>query len=108
MTREELMKPRFSVIADYPGLSYNVGDIVEVLTDDNYGIIDMVEYPHLFKKLKWWESRRIEDMPKKLIFGDDIIDIIDWDMKRYIGTRKDGGQCNLKLYNYDYGYFPID
>lgn len=108
MTREELMKPRFSVIADYPGLSYNVGDIIEVLTNDNYGIIDMVEYPHLFKKLKWWESRRIEDMPKKLIFGDDIIDIIDWDMERYIGTIKDGGYCNLKLYNDDYGYFPID
>ena len=108
MTREELMKPRFRVIADYPGLSYNVGDNIEVLTDDNYAIIDMVEYPHLFKKLKWWESRRIEDMPKKLIFGDDIIDIIDWDMERYIGTIKDGGYCNLKLYNDDYGYFPID
>lgn len=115
MTREELMKPRFEVIGDYPGLSYNVGDIIEILIDDSYGIIDMGIYPHLFRKLNWWELRKIEDMPKKLIYKSfvgkddaDIIDIIHWDMEKLVGIRKDGGYTSLRVFNPEYGYFPID
>ena len=77
MIQEELLKPRYEVIADYPNNEkYKVGDILQLettggvsntLTDDNY--VDEYEsffitYPHLFRKLEWWEKRDIKDMPE--------------------------------------------
>ena len=61
MTVEELLMPRYKVIADYPGMddSYEIG---EVLKPAYTGIVDA--YPHLFRKLNWWEERKVEDMPE--------------------------------------------
>jgi hypothetical protein len=79
MTVEELLIPRFKVIADYPTMdrngNYMVGDI---LTDngktavlkqngDAVFVCEWKKYPHLFKKLEWWEERNIEDMPKYIL-----------------------------------------
>lgn len=87
MTVEELMKPRYKVIADYPNSEFEVGTIInfpnksdyytgsdewesEFVKDKNKGgqfkfCIKKIEpFPHLFKKLEWWEDRAIEDMPE--------------------------------------------
>lgn len=68
MTTEELLKPRYKVIADYPDMEdWKVGEIL--LENWNWheegGIKKSVsDYPHLFHKLEWWEERSDEDMPE--------------------------------------------
>lgn len=73
MTTEELLKPRIKVAADYPDCPYAVGSIIEIEEDqegDQYlavsGFIVYFpeKYPHLFKKLEWWEERKLEEMPE--------------------------------------------
>jgi hypothetical protein len=66
MTNEELMLPRFNVIADYPNSSFDIGDILE--QDEkhktNYWVKLQLytsrypdKYPNIFRKLEWWEER---------------------------------------------------
>lgn len=126
MTAEELLKPRFEIIAGFPKLAYNIGIILTPIKEgSNYydcieapfgEIIGFPEkYPHLFKKLNWWEHRKVEDMPKKLICkaipGDmEIMHIQEWDMNILYGwtnvEKREG--CGLHSFNPEYGYFPID
>ena len=63
MTQEDLLKPRYEVIADYPDSEFTVGQILEV---DIYNPDedDCKIFPHLFHKLEWWEKRDIKDMPE--------------------------------------------
>jgi len=69
---EELLKPRYKVIADYP-LGRKVGTILTEcgtnLIDEplfNVGVNSTVytaasldKFPALFKKLEWWEDREV-------------------------------------------------
>lgn len=116
MKAEQLMKPRFEVIADYPypknHYYYNVGDIIECDIDRHHY---WSQYPHLFKKLNWWEHRKAEEMPKRLICkaieGDtEIHEIEEWDMEILCGwTNKAKREaCSLRSFNPEYGYFPVD
>lgn len=65
MTTEELLKPRIKVIAPWPGMEdddYEVGQIYTGTEEDlNISMIEM--FPHLFKRLEWWEERDKKDMP---------------------------------------------
>jgi len=86
-TVEDLLRPRFKVIAMYPYCPYEIGDLVEfsdletsfhctttkewdVFTETfedsvNYFSIDVLGmWPHLFKKLEWWEERKDEELPR--------------------------------------------
>lgn len=90
MTTEELMRHRYKVIADYPFRDhFLLGEIIELNEFDgrNHLSKDMQEwfvikpklngtgspmswyesgfnkYPHIFKKLEWWEEREEKDMP---------------------------------------------
>lgn len=47
----ELLKPRYKVIADYPGSPFPVGFIMK---DD---CESWSKYPANFRKLEWWEER---------------------------------------------------
>lgn len=89
----ELMNPRYKVIADYIHSPYTVGMLVEntysetrterkdiswLLTQtschDGFSGIEkqnnyfpeqrLIELPHLFKPLSWWEERTPEEMPE--------------------------------------------
>jgi len=62
MTVEELLMPRYKVIADYPSSPYYVGEIKDRLGDNVAA--HFAKYPHLFRKLNWWEERKVEDMPE--------------------------------------------
>src|ERR1044072_2667751 len=80
----DLLKPRYKVIADYPGNAYKLGDIITFVEDGcseliaNYSAVNgdrtrlmsakkkSDKYPHLFKKLEWWEGRNLEEMPEYL------------------------------------------
>lgn len=74
MTVEELLKPRFKVIADYPGSECFIGSVICKSGDsyrDESGFMIMAtnkpeNYPAIFKRLEWWEDRKVEDMPEYL------------------------------------------
>lgn len=89
LSAEELLKPRFEIIADYPN-NY-LGRIGDVLDNRQFSRNwNLSDFPHLFKKLNWWEHRKVEDMPKKLICkaipGDtEIMHIKEWDMNYLMG-----------------------
>lgn len=116
MTAKELLKPRFEVIADYPNPKdycyFPVGEIIKIesLEDINY----LEKYPHLFRKLNWWEHRKIEDMPKKVMsLADDKKDtyiIEEWDMEILVGwiDKEKRSACSLLSFNPEYGYIPVD
>jgi len=135
MKAEELMKPRFEVIADYPLSPYFKGDVIifkngetDHITTisylDEFGLqvdqaqlvpcVTFEKYPHLFRKLNWWEHRSIEDMPKKVLSKADdkgsVFEIHKWDMERFIGwlDDKEYSCCSLYTFKPEYGYFPVD
>lgn len=80
-TVEELKMPRYKVIADYPNNRFSVNEIInlekysggyryrwaEDWGMDNIDESELKEYPHLFKKLEWWEEREISDLPEYVI-----------------------------------------
>lgn len=106
MNREELLKPRYKVIADYPFNRHFPLNEIFVLefkeerthvsnTGEPYALIEpkqglplawmeseFNQYPHIFKKLEWWEERKVEDMPQyvKFIDGGEVINLKDADI----------------------------
>jgi hypothetical protein len=91
---DELLKPRYKVIADYPQPPftndlYNVGNehifiegdlliqstVNGALTFRRYGRLGHMsvgvpccahpeKFPKIFKKLQWWEDRKLHEMPR--------------------------------------------
>ncbi len=66
-------------------------------------------------ELNWWELRKVQDMPKKLICKaiaeDEEVNIIqEWDMETLWGyTDKENRKvCSLLAFKLEYGYFPVD
>ena len=128
MTAKQLLLPRFEVIADYPNSIYNIGDVLELKEITNSKIFhnnenflvgnffnqeELEKYPHLFKKLQWYEKRKEEEMPKKVIFNENPLEeylIEKWDMIHlfgYIDIKQRSG-CDLTIFNTGYGYLPVD
>ena len=65
MTTEELLQPRFKVIADFPGSNFGIGEILDKEWVGKF--FDELQYfPHLFRKLEWFEDRKVEDLPEYL------------------------------------------
>jgi hypothetical protein len=83
MTPEELLKPRYKVIADYPGNEWKVGDILDRDWgwdgDDESGFKHHVsDYPHLFKKLHWADERPVEQMPRYIKGKERVYEVTGW------------------------------
>jgi len=78
MTVEELLMPRYKVIADYPSSPYYVGEIKDRLGDNVAA--HFAKYPHLFRKLNWWEERKVEDMPEYVKYHNGSISLLTKDM----------------------------
>lgn len=120
MDAKKLMNPRYELIADYPSNQDEIGTIVECPNFDkdfskDYWCQIRDKYPHLFRKLNWWEQRNIEDMPKRLICkaipnDPDIMEIQEWDMDLLVGwiNKSERECCSLRSFNPEYGYFPVD
>lgn len=84
LTPEELMQPRYEVIADYPGSFEAVGEVItiteNILTVSAQQRLRYDKYPGIYRRLDWWEHRKPEEMPEyvsyisltlKDKFGDD-------------------------------------
>lgn len=106
MSIEELLNPRYKVIADWPGRSSSslsemtIGYIAVVSKEPRHPVTNNLLsdklvwqsengmkavasgffelYPHLFKKLEWWEDRAKEDLPMYLRDGDRIWKLKAW------------------------------
>ena len=122
MTAEQLMMPRFEILRDFP--NNKLGKVGEILDGDraeypnNDESLDPIwrvsDFPHLFRKLNWWEHRKVEDMPKKVYHVDypnTHISINSWDIKilflGFLDAQKT--KCvGLLSFKPEQGYFPID
>lgn len=95
MTTEELLKPRWKVIADYPKSTFNIEDILinnseqderEYISWEHDGkdVYYPDDYPTIFKRLNWWEERDIEDLPKyiKKIDTEAVYKVL-WNRYKY-------------------------
>lgn len=122
------MIPRFEVIETYPKSKFKKGDILERIpnaTNDWYNankslinadilLEEIKQYPHLFRKMNWWEKRTAEQMPKKVmsILDDkgDTFEIQEWDMEILVGwiDKKERSCCSLLTFKPEYGYVPVD
>lgn len=122
------MLPRFEVIETYPKSKFKKGDILERIpnaTNDWYNadkslinadiLLDEIEqYPHLFRKMNWWEKRTAEQMPKKVMSildnKGDTFEIQVWDMEILVGwiNKKERTCCSLLTFKPEYGYVPVD
>jgi len=84
MKIEELLKPRYKVVAEFPRMEDFEGCEVDniIVAEDNMWYEN---YPHLFKKLGWWEDRKREDMPMYLkrtgMVDDNDNPLPDWYLK---------------------------
>ena len=119
MTAEELLIPRFEVMVDYPSNQRVVGAILELPDFDNdftkhLWVKEKERYPHIFRRLNWWEGRTEEQMPKKVMsMADDkreVFEIQGWDMEIMVGwiDEKRRECCSLLSWNPEYGYFPVN
>ena len=70
MTTEELLQPRFKVIADFPGSNFGIGEILDEKWVGEF-FNELQYFPHLFRKLEWFEDREIENLPKYLKFNEE-------------------------------------
>jgi hypothetical protein len=104
------LKPRFKVIAEYPRCPYSIGEIFNVTTDNM--CVFFAKYPHLFRKLNWWENRTEEEMPKmvKSQANGSIYVIEKWDVKNNFGyvDFKNRRGCDLTAWKPKLGYVPFD
>lgn len=108
MTTEELLQPRFKVIANFPDNTRNIGDIIYVDNKKEKYWSDNFEkwlstFPHLFRKLKWFEDRAIEDLPEYLKDKNEIYKVYKYDLSYSMFSvkvyEKSGYILTLFLYN---------
>ena len=99
MTNEELLKPRYKVIADYPNNVFQVGQVVNFKLTRNgdwiyqwarydgmyeMGILEFADYPNIFQKLEWWEERSENDLSEikyaKTIAGNSVRTVLRFEL----------------------------
>ena len=128
MNAKDLLSLRFEVIAEYPKCKYERGEIlvrIKKATEDLYDgdenayvggifLYELEKYPHLFRKMNWWEKRNKEDMPKRVMSLADnkksTYDIEEWDMDILVGWIDKGVRscCSLTMFKPEFGYIPVD
>lgn len=97
---EDLLKPRYKVIADYPQALWEVGAIIPTevhsiknLSNEMIAFYD--KYPHLFKKLEWWQERKVEELPEYIKHKNIVYKVDEWDIiMMYPKTTSVDGQVS--------------
>lgn len=102
MTHQQLLEPRFEVIAPWPNGYISVGTIlIESLpnyyrhstkTGISYRVENIDQYPHLFRPLHWSERREEGDMPEYVKCGENgkprKLESIHHGIMTFVGGRK--------------------
>lgn len=117
MTNEELLVPRYKVIATWPGMDYNVGNIILMFDDgsdelhsqdDGGGFIQWdrfyKSFPHLFRPLAWYEKREEKDMPEYIKMKNRIYKVEEWN-RNALGKLTPSG--TYTHYNGRNNTFPV-
>lgn len=123
MTPEQLLTPRYKVVADYPASPYNVGDILifweisqgydeskrpitlDLQEEHGWEIQRRVDeeefkkFPHIFKPLQWWEERKLEEMPQYIRLTR--IGLVKKVEKWHTGLRCFDAMHEGRIYPYD-------
>lgn len=119
---ENLLIPRFEIIADYPLCPYRVGRVLTPVTKKNQ-FFECIEapaslliqspenYPHLFRKMDWWELRTEQEMPKYLmsLIDEEVYEVLKWHRNNTFGQTEPDRMsgCDLTCFKSEYGYVPI-
>ncbi len=90
LTKEELMKPRFKVISDYPKTPFEIGEILQYNNNEVGAIQYRNDYPAIFQPLQWWEERTVEEMPEYVLYqcvGEktEIVRTEKWEVNGFYG-----------------------
>ena len=100
---EELLKPRYKVIAEYTSMAkWKIGDIIIPIVGNFANPIEVEQmlskYPHLFRKLEWWEDRKPEEMPSFLkdIGDGQIYKVSKYEDKRMVTIIANKGYNDLR------------
>lgn len=79
MTPEELLKPRYLVVASYPHMEQDQIGVGDIISPYGMGFMfpksveAMYEaHPHLFRRLEWHEYREEKDMPEYVKGRDGV------------------------------------
>lgn len=79
MSVDELLKPRYKQIADYPNNKSAIGRIFGHNTNGTQNVMPVDEwiafhekYPAIYKKLFWYEEREESEMPEYVCFKTAI------------------------------------
>jgi hypothetical protein len=113
MTPEELLRPKYKVIADYFYNPYKIGDIITVEYEDrsihltttqhrdefgetvqqaNYFHPKRLDdFPHLFQRVEWWEGLKPEEMPSYVKHKNGNIYKVSEYSEGLIGVVIEGG-----------------
>ena len=82
---DELLKPRYKVVAGYPYSPFEVGDFIQIQNFDGHMMYKWIDdsgyeyelyesffkdYPHLFQRLEWWQERKITELPEYIEWYD--------------------------------------
>ena len=92
MTNEQPMQPRYLCVSPtdshYPYSPFKIGDIITMnqiscngsncctINGVVYSDVALDKYPHLFRRLKWWEFRDEKDMPGYVKFQEKVYKVI--------------------------------
>ena len=106
MTNKELLIPRIMVNIPYPNSPFKVGDI-RTCADNQHGDINYYrQFPHIFKELKWWEERKVEDMPQ-YVKGIDMFEELNYANVKWRKNKDGDMECsNLRFENEQYFLLP--
>lgn len=85
MTIKKILWERYKVIGPFPDSPYQINDIITPDTEEpDIWVIEGAglkspelhnhpnSYPNIFKKLEWWEARKVEDMPEYIVIGTKL------------------------------------
>lgn len=89
---EMLLRPRYKVIAPWPEMGRWLAEVGDIITEyptgtarnqngDAVPTFEWDTFPHLFRKLEWWEERRPEEMPGYVKTSDSIFKVDKWDRR---------------------------
>lgn len=110
MTTDELLMPRYKVIADYPGTVFDVNQILEVSGDcagsnrTGSGVLSKSvykpeKYPAIFRPMPWYEERKVGEMPEyvKNTYREGMVnDIFVYAVKKHFTRDMTGVECGIK------------
>lgn len=78
MPVNELLIPRYIVTLDYPNSPFHVKQIIEITEENKEAYSFFDDFPKVFRKLKWWENRTIDEMPEFVRFDNKILKVEGW------------------------------